>query len=139
MEKHIIAAQSVTAFLQLFKDITIHPSAKVDIQINHTKEDIWCRISLHNIYEGNVVAGTVGFLEDITELKRIELQSKQKQELQDALIAKALLYAKVDLDSGFLLEMNGKESQRSFDLFLQKMWSNMFIRMILTMFLTNFP
>lgn len=120
VEKNIIAAQSVTAFLQLFKDITIHPSAKVDIQINHTKEDTWCRISLHNIYEGNIVVGTVGFLEDITELKRMELQSKQKQELQDALIAKALLYAKVDLDSGFLLEMNGKESQRSFNLFVQK-------------------
>ncbi len=120
VEKKIIAVQSVPLFLQIFENITNHPSAQADIQINTQQEAQWWRISLYNVYEDNKIAGTVGFLEDITELKRMEQQSLQKLELQDALIAQALLYAKVDLTSGQLVEINGEEIQMPFDAFLQQ-------------------
>lgn len=120
VERKIIAPQSIGAFMQLFTAIKTRQSAKADIQINNGGEVVWCRISLHNVYEGQKISGTVGFLEDITELKRMEQQTRRKMELQDALIAKALLFVKVDLNSGDVLEVNGKESKIPYMEFLQQ-------------------
>ncbi len=118
VERGIIAPQSIRDFLKLFMEIQTHQSAQADVQINNGRDATWCRISLHNIYESKKIAGTVGFLEDITELKKMEQQSKRKLELQDALIAKALLVAKVDLDTECLLEMGGQELQIPYTEFL---------------------
>ncbi len=123
VERKIIAPDSVENFKQLFQTIQTQQDAKADIQINNDKEGNWWRITLHNIYENKVIVSTVGFLEDITELKRIEWQTKRKLELQEALIAKALMYAKVDIDAQRLLEMNGEESQIPFEEFLQQVTS----------------
>ncbi len=120
VERGIIAPQSIGDFMNLFTTIRTQQSAKADVQINNGQDVTWCRISLHNVYESQKIIGTVGFLEDITELKRIEQQSSRKLEFQDALIAKALLVVKVDLDTGCLLEMNGKECQGPYTEFLDE-------------------
>ncbi len=120
VEQQIIAQNSVGDFMDLFAAIRTQSSATADIQVNNGLDVTWCRLSLHNVYESRKIVGTVGFLEDITELKKIEQQSKRKQELQDALIAKALLIAKVDLETERLLERNGKELQIPYTRFLEE-------------------
>lgn len=119
VERKIIAPDSVEDFKRLFETIKTQQDAKADIQINNDKEGNWWRITLHNIYKEKTIVSTVGFLEDITELKRMEGQTKRKLELQEALIAKALMYAKVDLEAQRLLEMDGEDSQIPFEEFLQ--------------------
>lgn len=120
VKNRVIAPESVNQFMALFTAIETQQVVKADIAIHNKQETMWCRISLYNIYKGNEIDGTVGFLEDISELKKMEQQSERKLELQNALIAQALLYAKVDLDSKRVLEMNGKELQIPYTEFLQK-------------------
>lgn len=118
--QNIILPQSIVSFMQLFETIKNCSEARADIQINSYGETPWIRISFHNIYKENSITSCVGFIEDITELKIIEQQTKRKLELQDALISKALLYAKADIETNNFLEMNGEESEIPYDEFLQK-------------------
>lgn len=120
IKQNTIASESVESFLELFETIKTKEYVKTNIQVHNNSKSIWYLISLYNVYKEDKIVDTVGFLEDITELKRIQNETKQKLEVQDTLIAKALLYAKADMKSNYLIEMNGKESQISFDEFLNR-------------------
>lgn len=119
IEKNIIVPASIPAFMQLFKTIETQSSAKTDIKIKTENDTIWYRISVNNIYKRQKIINTVGFLEDITELKKMEQETIDKLELQDTLIAKALVYVKADMETNRLLEINGKEAILPFEEFLK--------------------
>ncbi len=118
---HSISPGSIDAFRKLFDNIKTLDSCDADIQLSTNIGKIWYRISLSNIYDdlGNLV-DTVGIAEDVTAIKEKEAAVKRKLELQETLIADALLYAKVDLSADRLLELNGKETALPFQNFLHE-------------------
>lgn len=117
----ILADDSVAAFEKLFEEIRTQSSCEADIQLKGKNGMAWCRISMHNIYDDqNKIVDTVGVVEDINKQKKEEAITKRKLELQEALISNALLYAKVDLSTDRLLELNGEEIDTPFQDFLHK-------------------
>lgn len=109
--KHIIEPDSVPVFEKLFDTIRHESSSHADIQVINVPEKIWYRISMNNIYdEHGAIVDTLGIVEDITEQKKNEAAIKRKLQIQETLISNALLYAKVDMYTDTLLELNGKES-----------------------------
>lgn len=121
VEKGVIEAQSVEPFMALFETIKTAPNAKADVQICGNTENMWLRFLLRNIYdEKNALVGTVGFVEDITEHKRLEKQTKYKMDLQNALMAKAIIHARADVETGHLLDENSAETPAMYDAFLQE-------------------
>lgn len=117
--KHIIEADSVPVFEKLFDTIRHESSSHADIQVINVPEKIWYRISMNNIYdEHGAIVDTLGIVEDITEQKKNEAAIKRKLQIQETLISNALLYAKVDMYTDTLLELNGKEVQIPFQEFL---------------------
>lgn len=119
IQENIIEPDSIPAFEQLFVDIQREKSAQVDIQCNEKLQKIWYRISLKNIYNDHgMIIDTVGIVEDITEQKKKEFAIKRKLQIQETLIAKALMCAKFNLHTDTLLELNGNEMQMPFQAFL---------------------
>lgn len=119
IKNNVIVPASIPDFIHLFRIIQTQPDAKTDIQIRTDTETLWYRISLNNIYKQEEIIHTVGFLEDITELKIMEQNTIDKLELQNTLIAKALVYIKADIKTNRLLEINGQETHLPFDEFLK--------------------
>lgn len=110
-----IAPASVTEFERLFREIENESSSEAEIQLTDQQGEIWYRISMNNIYDDkNRLITTVGIAEDISALKKRELQMNRKLQIQNTLIANALLYAKVDLKTDTLLELNGEETHAVF-------------------------
>ena len=121
LSTNLICADSVRELLRLFEEIKTRESSEADIQINSEREEVWYRVSMYNIYdEHKDIFDTVGVVADITEEKYEERSVMSKLEIQDTLISNALLYAKVDLSTGQLLEINGEELSRPYSEFLEK-------------------
>ncbi len=120
IENKTVSAQSKEEFLKLFEEIKTKVNCNADIQIHFGSKLLWLRISLYNIYKQDKIYMTVGFMEDITEIKEIEQNTKNQLELQDILVVKSLLYAKVDLLTEKLLEVNGKRTSYSYEVFLSE-------------------
>lgn len=120
VNKNVICTRSKDEFLKMFDDIKDGSFCKSNIQIYYETKLIWLRISLYNIYKEDTIYTTVGFVEDITEIKKIEEHTQYKLELQDALVSKSLLYAKVDLNTEKLLEIDGEETQADYQTFLDE-------------------
>lgn len=117
----VIAPDSVPAFEELFDTIQTSRSCEGEIRLIAGAKDMWYRILMHNIYdERNMVIGTVGIVEDISKQKEQEAETRRKLQIQDTLIANALEYGKVDLETGTLLEFNGEESGMPYQDFLYK-------------------
>lgn len=117
----IIAPKSVPAFEKLFETIKTKRSCEDDIQIIKGDEKIWYRISMNNIYdERDVITDTVGIVVDITEQKCKEEEMVRKLQIQDTLISNALIYAKADMATDILLELNGKEVCFPFENFIHE-------------------
>lgn len=115
---NVIAPESIHPFERLFERIQTESRCEEDIRII-SDEETWYRISLNNIYdEQGVMISTVGIIEDISEQKQRESKIQKKLQVQDALIAKALLYARVDLSTGILVELDGQEMRTPFQIFL---------------------
>lgn len=118
---NVIAPDSICAFKRLFERIKTEQSCEEDIQILSDDEEIWYRISMNNIYDERAsIIGTVGIVEDISGQKRKEAETRRKLQIQDTIIANALEYGKVDLQTGTLLEFNGEELRMPFQDFLHK-------------------
>lgn len=116
---NIIAPGSMDALKQLFETIKTESSSQAEIEIVSDSDPKWYRISMDNIYNRkNEIIDTVGVVEDISNWKKQEAKMLKKLQIQNTLIAKALLYARVDLKAGTLMELNGEEIQMSYDDFL---------------------
>lgn len=113
IDKNLVADDSVSEMKKLFETIKTEKSSQAEIQmIRNNQEKIWYRISMHNIYdEKGEIVGTVGSAEDINMLKKGEEAIKRKEEIHKSLIANALLYSRINLDTEKVIEINGKEAQ----------------------------
>lgn len=115
-----VSKDGYSAVKNMFATIETEKSCQADIQINTpSQEKNWYRVSMHNIYnnKGDII-GTVGTVENITKLKAAEAAIKSKEELHNTLISNALLYAKVDLSTGTILELNNEEVQIPYEEFM---------------------
>lgn len=114
-----IAQESIPALRKLFETIENQESSVAEIQVNAPHKFQWYRVSMNNLYdENNEIVTTVGIAEDISALKEREAQIERKLQIQNTLIANALLYAKVNLKNNLLIELNGEELQIPFFEFL---------------------
>lgn len=119
LQKNIIAPNSISAFEKLFETIKTQDSGEAEIQLTDENEKIWYRISMNNAYsDEQKIFTTTGLVEDISELKKQEEETKKKLQIQETLIAKALSYAKVNLNTGMIMEYNGKRVQMKYQTFL---------------------
>ncbi len=112
MSQNIISADSVNALKAMFEQIKTEKSSQADIQLaDSPQQKIWYRITMQNVYnEQGKIVGTVGSAVDISALKKGEEAIKRKEETYNILIKKAVMYARIDLNSDTVLELNGKES-----------------------------
>lgn len=110
VSENVIAPDSVPVFKKLFEDIKTERSTEADIQILNKGEPIWYRISMSNIYnEQNEILVTVGIVEDISNQKKREAEIQKKILVQKTLIANALVYGVIDLNTATILEWNEEE------------------------------
>lgn len=118
----IVDHNSVEPLKKLFETIENEKSCQADIQfIGDDHEKIWLRISMYKIYnEDDCLIGIVGSAEDVSMLKKGEDAIKRKEEMYKSFIANALLYARVDLDTDTLIELNGKEVNIPYQSYLEK-------------------
>lgn len=119
---NIIDPDSIPTFEKLFETIKTEGNSEAEIQIISDHEEIWYRISMNNIYnDRNEILDTIGIIEDISSLKKSEVAMRRKLQVYDTLIANAIVYAKVDLSTDMLLELNGEEVQIPFRDFICRM------------------
>lgn len=113
LESDAIPDSSIPALKNLFETIQHEKSSQADIQVmNLRNKSIWYRVSMYNLYDkdGDIV-GTVGSAEDISMLKRGEAAIKRRDELYKSFLANALLYARVNLTTAMVSELNGEDVQ----------------------------
>lgn len=116
----IIVPESIEDLKKLFDENPNRKNGEADIKIVYKGKEIWYNISLYNIYnEENRLTDTIGVVDDITEIKNKEKEVKRKLEIYDKLVENSILYAKVNLEEGVLLEVNGKEENISFSNFVE--------------------
>ena len=112
IDMNIVAEGSIAALRDLFDRIATETSGQADIQLLLGAESpAWYQISLQNIYDehGEIIT-TVGRAEDISLLKKGEVAIKRREEMHRSLIKTSLLYGRVDLSTGIIHELNGKET-----------------------------
>ena len=116
----LVAPECVEEFKALFDNNSKQKESFVDIKINYANEKQWCRISLYNIYDiNNEIIDTVGIFENINNDKLREKEQDKKIEIYDKLIKNAILYAKADLSTDTLFELNGKSTNIKLSDFLK--------------------
>lgn len=117
-----VADSSIAELRDLFEQIKTQANSQADIQLLSDPENpTWYRISLQNIYsENGEIISTVGSAEDISLLKQGEAAIKRKEELHKTLIRTSILYARVDLSTGIICELNGKETNQSYPEYLEE-------------------
>lgn len=118
----MIADDSMDDLKGLFEAIKKEKSSQADIQIiNDHQEQIWYRVRMYNIYDddGSFV-GTVGSAEDISMLKKGELAIKRRDEMYESFLVNTLLYARVNLNTAIVSEINGKEKRIAYSEYLKK-------------------
>lgn len=116
----VIVPESIEDLKRLFDENSNKKSSEADIKIIYKGKEIWYNIALYNVYdEKNILTDTIGVVDDVTEIKHREKEIKRKLEIYDKLVENAILYAKVDLEEGILLEVNGKEESISFSNFIE--------------------
>lgn len=118
-----ISEDSIVALKNLFSMIEHEQGAQTDIQVfNKDHEKMWYRVRMYNLYnEKGDIVGTVGSAEDISILKKGEAAIKRKDELYKGFMANALLYARVNLTTEMVSELNGKEIQIPYRTYLKKL------------------
>lgn len=120
IEANVISKESIEEFKKLFKSILLSKESFADIKISYDNKEEWCKILLYNTYDkNNLIINTIGIVENITEQKLKEKEDKKKLEVYEKLIKNSLIYAKVDLDSDNLFELNGNSISISFSHFLE--------------------
>lgn len=108
--RNIIAPESTEDFKNLFESIKTEKSCKADIRVLNEGKEIWYRISMNNLYnDKNERIDTVGIVEDISIEKQREAESKKRFQFQKTLIANALDYGVVDLNTDTIIEWNEKQ------------------------------
>lgn len=120
---NIVSDDSTVALKNLFETIQNEQKSQADIQIvNNNGKRIWYRVRMYNLYdEKGVIVGTVGSAEDISMLKKGEAAIKRKNEMYNSFLANALLYARVNLSTAMVLELNGQEVQIPYQTYLKKL------------------
>lgn len=115
-DQGMIMEDSVDALKTLFEAIKKEKSSQADIQIRGShQEKIWYRVRMYNIYdEDGSFIGTVGSAEDISMLKKGEMAIRRRDEMYESFLANALLYARVNLNTAMVSEINGKEKRISY-------------------------
>lgn len=116
IDMNAVAACSIADLRNLFEQIRTETSSQADIQlIGDSENPIWYRIALKNIYgdDGQIIS-TVGSAEDISLLKQGEIAIRRRNALHLSLINTSLLYARLDLSTGIIHEINGKETNQSY-------------------------
>lgn len=121
-EKNIVASDSVPALKNLFETILTEKSSQAEIQIvTNEQEKIWYRVNMQNIYnDAGTIIGTIGSAEDISMLKKGEVAIQRREEMHASLVLNALVYARVDLSTDTILELNGKETQLGYQEYLHE-------------------
>lgn len=115
IERNIIAPDSISNFRALFEDIKTQLSCETEIQLISDSKELWCRISLNNVYdEDNKITATVGIAEDISDQKEKEVEMERRLQVQETLIANAISYSKIDLDNDIVTEFNGEKTHLPF-------------------------
>lgn len=107
LSKNLIAPESTAVFENLFETIKKERSCEGDIRVLSEGQDIWYRISMNNIYnDKNERMDTVGVVEDISVEKQREAEVKKRFQFQKTLVANALEYGVVDLNTDTIVEWN---------------------------------
>lgn len=117
----IVVDSSEEAVRRLFETIVNEQSSNEEIQIiNNNGERIWYRVQMYNLYnEKGKITGTVGCAENINMLKKGEIAIKRRNEMYSSFLANAMLYARVNLNTDTITELNGKELQISYHVYLK--------------------
>lgn len=122
IDMNAVAACSIADLRNLFEQIRTETSSQADIQLMGESENpVWYRIALKNIYgdDGQIIS-TVGSAEDISLLKQGEIAIKRKNALHLSLINTSLLYARLDLSTGIIHEINGKETNQAYQKYVEE-------------------
>ena len=116
IQMHAVEKDSVPALRDLFRRIEHENSCQADVQVVWSADEmIWCRITLQNLYgENGDIISTVGCIENIDMLKQGEEAIKRKLEIHKSLIKNSLLYGRLNLSSGMIVELNGSNVSISY-------------------------
>lgn len=121
IDMNVISEESVGVLQNLFKRIEVEKSSRADIHVvGYGEERLWYRVSMHNLYNehGDIVA-TVGSAEDISMLKKGEEAIRRKRETHETLIKNSLLYGRVNLHTGMVVELNGQDAHIPYQEYLR--------------------
>lgn len=122
LKTNVISESSIAALKTLFETIENKQSCQTDLQIiRNNGEMVWYRVRMYNLYnETGSIVGTVGSAEDINMLKKGEAAIKRRDEMYKSFLANALLYARVNLNTAMVTELNGREIQMPYETYLKK-------------------
>lgn len=109
LERDILEREFRDCFRKIFDDIREKEICETEVKCVFDGNEQWFRIVMKNLFdEKKQIVNTVGIIEDISEKKQQEELLIEKQRIQDALCADALMSCKVDLENEKVLEADGE-------------------------------
>ncbi|WP_349763862.1 sensor domain-containing diguanylate cyclase [Fusobacterium sp. SYSU M8D902] len=108
ISSNIVDQDSIKNLRKLFCDE--HDQNFIEIKTIVNNKEEWSRISIYNKFSDkkNNFDDIVGIIENITQEKLRESEHEKKLEIYEKLIKNAIFYAKADLCTDTVFELNGK-------------------------------
>ncbi|WP_300390631.1 sensor domain-containing diguanylate cyclase [Fusobacterium sp.] len=119
ISSNIVDQDSIKNLRKLFCDE--HDQNFIEIKTIVNNKEEWSRISIYNKFNDkkNNFDDIVGIIENITQEKLRESEHEKKLEIYEKLIKNAIFYAKADLCTDTVFELNGKNVKLKLSEFLR--------------------